>query len=407
MTQSFNPPTGVTTRAIAHSQADAASLTIPDAQLLFSAEFKRSGSDLTLIGPDGRKFIVFDYFQFEKRPDLVSSDGATLAAQLVEKLSGSVAPNQYAQATPPAGSSAQVIGKVEKVTGSVTAIRNGVAVTLNVGDAINKNDVIQTGTNSTAGISFLDGTALNLSADTRMALNEFIFDVNATTGNAGYFSLVQGAFAFVSGLVAGTGGLTIETPVANIGIRGTVGGASCAALGRCDFYAAPEISADKVGQPSTFTLLTGGRFVNGQYVGGTPVGTVTVGAVASVVAAGVSAQPQVTFTPAAVADPALAALAQQLIQFYPQVFVPTPAPQQQQQQQDSNSSNSSNNRIRNRSKRRHHRHQAILAVPRPPLRFSTTVIPITNRRWRMCSSQLKKFLWFRCRRRRTPARRQK
>ena len=130
MTQSFNPPTGVTTRAIAHSQADAASLTIPDAQLLFSAEFKRSGSDLTLIGPDGRKFIVFDYFRFEKRPDLVSSDGATLAAQLVEKLSGSVAPDQYAQATPPAGSSAQVIGKVEKVTGSVTAIRNGVAVTL-------------------------------------------------------------------------------------------------------------------------------------------------------------------------------------------------------------------------------------------------------------------------------------
>ena len=269
MTQSFNPPTGVTTRAIAHSQADAASLTIPDAQLLFSAEFKRSGSDLTLIGPDGRKFIVFDYFRFEKRPDLVSSDGATLAAQLVEKLSGSVAPNQYAQATPPAGSSAQVIGKVEKVTGSVTAIRNGVAVTLNVGDAINKNDVIQTGTNSTAGISFLDGTALNLSANTRMALNEFIFDVNATTGNGGHFSLVQGAFAFVSGLVAKTGGLTIETPVANIGIRGTVGGASCAALGRCDFYAAPEISADNVGQPSTFTLLTGGRFVNGQYVGGT------------------------------------------------------------------------------------------------------------------------------------------
>jgi len=73
MTQSFNPPTGVATRAIAHSQADAASLTIPDAQLLFSAEFKRSGSDLTLIGSDGRKFIVFDYFRFEKRPDLVSS----------------------------------------------------------------------------------------------------------------------------------------------------------------------------------------------------------------------------------------------------------------------------------------------------------------------------------------------
>src|SRR5580765_5736920 len=118
MTQSFNPPTGVATRAIAHSQADAASLTIPDAQLLFSAEFKRSASDLTLVGSDGRKFIIFDYFRFEKRPDLVSPDGATLSANLIEKLAGSIAPNQYAQTTPPT-SSAQIIGKIEKLAGSV------------------------------------------------------------------------------------------------------------------------------------------------------------------------------------------------------------------------------------------------------------------------------------------------
>ena len=80
-------------------------------------------------------------------------------------------------------------------------------------------------------------------------------------------------------LVAGTGGLNIETPVANIGIRGTVGGASCAASGRCDFYAAPEMSAGQVGQPSTLRPQAGGRFdANGQYMGG-QIGTVTVGAV--------------------------------------------------------------------------------------------------------------------------------
>src|SRR5262249_9782705 len=155
---------------------------------------------------------------------------------------------------------------------SVTAIRNGVAVTLNVGDSLSKTDVIETGSDSTCGLSLLDGTALNLSANARMALNEFLFDVNATTGNGGHFTLVKGDFAFVSGLVASTGCLNIETPVAVIGIRGTVGGATCADSGRCDFYAAPEIASDKAGQPSTFTLLTGGRFVNGVYVGGTPVG---------------------------------------------------------------------------------------------------------------------------------------
>ena len=186
--------------AIANDHSDAASITVPDAQLLFSAEFKRAGPDLTLTGPNGQKVIIFDYFRSEKHPDLVSPDGAVLSGKIIESLAGSAAPNQYAQATAPSTAAAQIIGKVEKITGSVTAVRNGVAVTLNVGDAVNKSDVIQTGSDLTVGISLLDGTALNLSANTRMALTDFIFDPNATTGNGSHLALVQGAFAFVSGL---------------------------------------------------------------------------------------------------------------------------------------------------------------------------------------------------------------
>jgi hypothetical protein len=104
------------THAIAHIHSDAPSLIVPDAHLLFSADFKRSGSDLTLIGPNGQKFIIFDYFRHEKLPDLVAPDGATLSAHLVEKLAGSIAPDQYAQATTPSPA-AQVIGKIEKLAG--------------------------------------------------------------------------------------------------------------------------------------------------------------------------------------------------------------------------------------------------------------------------------------------------
>ncbi|HEY7230141.1 MAG TPA: putative Ig domain-containing protein, partial [Pseudolabrys sp.] len=336
MTRSFIPPANpqIQTRAIAHDHADQASLTVPDADLLFSADFKRSGSDLTLIGPNGQKYIIFDYFRFEKRPDLISSDGAVLSAKIVEALAAANTPTQYAQATAPAPS-AQIIGKVEKVAGSVTAVRNGVAVTLNVGDALNKSDIVQTGSDSTCGISLLDGTALNLSANTRMALIEFIFDANASSGNASHLTLIQGAFAFVSGLVAPTGGLNIETPVANIGIRGTVGVAVCSVGGNCDFSAGNEVSRDKIGQPSTFELMTGGHYENGRYVDGTVIGTVTVGSTLSVAPAGPGNPPQITFVPAQAADPGLTSLLQQVIQFYPQVFVP-PAPpglQQQQQQQ--------------------------------------------------------------------------
>ena len=41
----------------------------------------------------------------------------------------------------------------------MTAIRNGVAVTLNVGDAVLKGDAVQTGANSGLGVTFNDGTS--------------------------------------------------------------------------------------------------------------------------------------------------------------------------------------------------------------------------------------------------------
>ncbi len=66
-------------------------------------------------------------------------------------------------------------------------MRNGVSVALHIGDAVYKSDVIQTGANSSAGIGFPDGTALNLSAGTRMALNEYSFEPNAST-NAALFT---------------------------------------------------------------------------------------------------------------------------------------------------------------------------------------------------------------------------
>ena len=43
------------TIAIFNETPDTTSLTIPDAQLLFTADFKRSGSDLTLTGEQGQR----------------------------------------------------------------------------------------------------------------------------------------------------------------------------------------------------------------------------------------------------------------------------------------------------------------------------------------------------------------
>ncbi len=209
---------GATASVIPNAHGDTVS--VPDAELLFNGDFRRAGPDLVLTGHDGRHHLIAGYFSGAKKPALVAPNGASLSPDLVDLLAGSPAPGQYAQAQPT--TPADAIGKVEKAIGNVTAIRNGVAVALHVGDPVFKSDIIQTGSNSSAGIGFPDGTALNLIANTRMALNDYSYDPNGTS-NVALVSLVQGTFAFVAGRVAHTGDMKIETPVATMGIRGTTG----------------------------------------------------------------------------------------------------------------------------------------------------------------------------------------
>jgi hypothetical protein len=211
---------GAAASLIHHDPGHSSPVSIPDAELLFNGEFRRAGPDLVLTGHDGRHHLVPGYFSSEHPSALVAPNGARLSGDLIGLLAGSPTPAQYAQAQPTAPPEA--IGKVEKAIGSVSVVRNGVTVALNVGDAVYKSDVLQTGSASVVGISFPDGTALNLVANTRMALNEYSYDANGTS-NVALLSLVEGTFAFVAGKVAHTGDMKIVTPVATMGIRGTTG----------------------------------------------------------------------------------------------------------------------------------------------------------------------------------------
>ncbi|MFZ2155572.1 MAG: hypothetical protein WAV72_05560, partial [Bradyrhizobium sp.] len=150
---------------------DADAIVVPDAHLLFSGDYKRSGLDLTL-SKDGHEFVVREYFRGENRATLASPDGASLSGKTVAALAGQV---DYAQAggTPAPD---QIIGHVTKLTGSATAIRNGVSITLNIGDDVHKGDVVQSGADSSLGITFIDGTVFGLSSNARMVLNEMIYN---------------------------------------------------------------------------------------------------------------------------------------------------------------------------------------------------------------------------------------
>ncbi|MBR0784598.1 FecR domain-containing protein [Bradyrhizobium iriomotense] len=188
---------------------------VPDPNLIFYGEFKRAGLDLVL-SHEGRDVVVHDYFRGDKRAAIASPDGAHLTGDIVNALTGHV---QYAQAAPGVAT-AQVIGHVTKLSGSATAIRNGVSVALNNGDNVEKGDVVSTGADSTLGITFIDGTVFGLSSNARMVLNEMVYDPNGSN-NSSLLSLVAGTITFVAGETAKHGDMKVDTPVATMGIRGT------------------------------------------------------------------------------------------------------------------------------------------------------------------------------------------
>ncbi|WP_354063685.1 VCBS domain-containing protein [Bradyrhizobium sp. RT6a] len=201
--------------AKAHGHVPDGAFVVPDPNLIFNGDFKRAGLDLVL-SHDGHDFVVHDYFRGDKRAAIASPDGAHLTGDVINALTGHV---QYAQAASGIAA-AQVIGHVTKLSGSATAVRNGVSVILNNGDNVEKGDVVSTGGDSTLGITFIDGTVFGLSSNARMVLNEMVYDPNGSS-NSSLLSLIAGTITFVAGETAKHGDMKIDTPVATMGIRGT------------------------------------------------------------------------------------------------------------------------------------------------------------------------------------------
>jgi Ca2+-binding RTX toxin-like protein len=204
------------------------SVEIPDNHLLQYGTYNKVGSDLVIQGADGGEAVVRGYFALTPPPALQGTNGFELGGSVVQSLAH-VHPlvqvadagdgnEQLAQAATP-------IGNVGKITGTVTVTRaDGTEVTLNAGDPVYQGDVVQTDSGASVGVVFLDGTEMSLGSKGRLVLDEMIYDPTNGEGSSS-FSLVSGAFSFVSGQIAKSDpdGMQIKTPVATIGIRGTSG----------------------------------------------------------------------------------------------------------------------------------------------------------------------------------------
>jgi hypothetical protein len=114
------------------------------------------------------------------------------------------------------------VGLVKVSRGNVQIERNGAKIPAPVGAAVQTSDVIVTGGDGSAGITFTDNSLVSVGPNSVFAIDKYRFD---TTTHAGEFegSLKKGRLAAISGKMvkASPESMKIRTPSAIMGVRGT------------------------------------------------------------------------------------------------------------------------------------------------------------------------------------------
>jgi hypothetical protein len=114
------------------------------------------------------------------------------------------------------------IGLVKVSSGDVQIQRGASKVSATVGTALQTADVIVTGANGSAGITFSDNSLVSVGPNSVFAIEKYQFD---STTYAGEFegNLKQGRLAAVSGKMVKQSpeSMKIRTPSAVMGVRGT------------------------------------------------------------------------------------------------------------------------------------------------------------------------------------------
>lgn len=148
---------------------------------------------------------------------------------------------------------ARDVGDVVRARGQASAHRHEQARALMGGGDVLFRDTVRTGADTRLEISFVDDSLLTLGDDSELLIDEMVYDPQGASQGA--LTLTRGVFRMVSGQLTKTpgGSLTLTTPLATIGVRGT------------DFWG--DQREDKL----TMALLD-----DGELTIVTPVGTVTL-----------------------------------------------------------------------------------------------------------------------------------
>ncbi len=115
---------------------------------------------------------------------------------------------------------AQTIGSTAETHNVVSRELAGAAAALNPGDSVFRDEIVRTGTESTAKLVFLNSTNLAIGPTSRVTLDVFVYSGEVSAQKM-TVNLAKGLFRFTTGALDKRA-YVISTPNASIGVRGTV-----------------------------------------------------------------------------------------------------------------------------------------------------------------------------------------
>jgi outer membrane protein OmpA-like peptidoglycan-associated protein len=126
------------------------------------------------------------------------------------------------------------IGRIKTVSGIASITRGSQHLQAAAGVPVYQGDVIETAADGSVGITLIDDSVFSAGPNSQLALPEFRFDVGNSHGDM-LAELKKGTLAVVSGEITHTtpGAMSVKTPTAILGVRGTTFAVEVAVVGLC------------------------------------------------------------------------------------------------------------------------------------------------------------------------------
>jgi hypothetical protein len=115
------------------------------------------------------------------------------------------------------------IGRVKRVYGQASIVRDGAVLPATSGFPLLEKDVLQTGPDGRISIAFIDNTRFSVGPKSKIAVSQFKFDETTHQGGRFDTTVERGSLAVVSGQIAheSKDAMRVRTPTSLLGVRGT------------------------------------------------------------------------------------------------------------------------------------------------------------------------------------------